>query len=223
MTTLSPKQAAKKTDFVTFWELFERAAQARYGDGIRVIKTPFYRKKVKDIISDFELSVVAMEKEPREATRTIVDINMKEYTNNWKEGEDETIVKVLKKSTKLEGHKYSFSTTKGVDFGIGGNIGAQVMGMAVAGGSLGLSGTFNKSKSTTKASELQNQTGFEFSYDQEEKITVPDGTQVKAKIITYAMKYEMRYTLKFRMPLFPSCTKAAGRGGAWGCVAARAT
>lgn len=52
---------------------------------------------------------------------------------------------------KMEESCYNiFSTTKGVSFGIGGNIGAQVMNLAVAGGTLGISGSHNKSKFKTK-------------------------------------------------------------------------
>ena len=40
-------------------------------------------KKVNEI--KFDLSVKSVEKEPHEKTRTIVDINMKEYTNGGNE------------------------------------------------------------------------------------------------------------------------------------------
>lgn len=196
-STYSPSRAAKKDNYVTFWQLYERAAKERYGQDIRVIKSPFYEKKVNNI--EFELSVVDKERKPREKTRTIVDINMKEYTNHGKESQDESIVRINKSSSATKGERYSFSTTKGVDFGIGGNIGAQVMGLAVAGGSLGITGNYNRSKSKTEGTEQSNEEGFSFSYEQEEKIAVSPGTRVEATITTYRMKYEMEYTLKFRV------------------------
>ena len=183
----------KKDNFVTFWELYERAAKARYGENIRVRKTDFHQSKVDNI--DFEVSIVDVESEPREVRRTIVDINMKEYTNAGKE-EDHTLVKISKFSSATKGHRYNFSTTKGVDFGFGGNIGAQVAGLATVGGSIGVSAKYNKSKSTTTGNELSNQVGTSFSYNQEENISVPPGKRVKAKITTYSMKYEVNYTLK---------------------------
>ncbi len=36
-----------------------------------------------------------------------------------------------------------------------------------------------------------------FNYEQEEKITVPPGKRVKAKITSYSVRYDMKYTLKF--------------------------
>ncbi len=69
------------------------------------------------------------------------------------------------------------------------------MGAAVAGGSIGISGHHDKSKSTTEESEQSSTEGSEYSYNQEEKIVVPPGTRVKATT-TYRMKYEMNYTVK---------------------------
>lgn len=198
MTTYSPQRnGAKKDIYVTFWQLYERAAKEQYGHDIHIIKNSFYENKVNNIA--FELSVVDKDKKPREKTRTIVDINMKEYTNRGKEAQDETIVKMHKTSSKTKGERYNFSTTKGVDFGGGANIGAQVVGLAVAGGSLGITGHYNKSKSKTEGTELSSEEGFSFSYNQEEKICVPPGTHVEATITTYSMKYEMDYTLKFNV------------------------
>ena len=78
------------------------------------------------------MSLVSKENQPREVTRTIVDINMKEFKNHSEEAQDETIVKVCKSSSTTKGERYKFSTTEGVDYSFGGNIGAQVMGLAVA-------------------------------------------------------------------------------------------
>ena len=168
----------KADNFVTFWELYEHAAKARYGEDIQVIKTQFYRTKVNNI--DFEVSVVKTDGEPREVRHTIVDINMKEFSNLGKE-QDETSVKIDKSSTK--GNRFSFSTTKGIDFGHDCNIGAKVMGLAAVG-------------SYGAAKREPNELGFSFSYHHEEKITVPPGKRVKAKITTYSIKYEVDYTLK---------------------------
>ena len=194
MSTL-PLHSAKKANYVTFWQLYENAAKAQYGDDIKIVHSEHHEKLVNEI--EFELNVVDKESEPHEATRTIVDINMKEYSNHGKEAQDETIVKMEKTSSTTKGDRYMFSTTTGVDFGVGGNIGAKVMGLAVAGGSLGISGHYNKVKSTTEGTEMSSEQGYSFSYHQEEKITVPAGKCVKAKITTYRMKYEMEYTLKF--------------------------
>ncbi len=189
--SLCPK---KDHNTVTFWQLFEQAAKQKYGQNIRVLKTAFYETKVNNI--DFQLNIVAMEQNPSEKTRTIVDINMKEFVNYGKVARDESIVHINKKSSKTEGDRYTFSSTKGVKFGFGGNLGAQVMGAAVAGGSIGISGHYDKSKSTTEETEKSSTEDSEYSYNQKEKIVVPPGTCVKARITTYRMKYEMKYTVK---------------------------
>ncbi len=184
----------KDHEMFTFWQLFERAAKRRYGQNIRVVKTGFLETKVNNI--DLQLSVVAKDPKPSEKTRTIVDINMKEYVNRGKVAQDESIVQINKKSSKTEGDRFNFSSEKGVKFGIGGNLGAQVMGAAVAGGSVGISGHYDKSKSTTEGAQKSSTEVFEYSYNQEEKIVVPPETHVKATITTYQMKYEMKYTMK---------------------------
>ncbi len=193
MATYSPRPK-KDHDMFTFWQLFEQAAKQRYGQNIRVVKTDFCETKVNNI--NFQLSVVAKDPKPVEKTRTIVDINMKEYVNHGKVAQDESIVQVNKKSSKSEGDRYTFSSTKGINFGFAGNLGAQVMGASVAGGSVGISGHYDKSKSTTEGTEKSSTKGFEYSYNQEEKIVVPPRTHVKATITTYRMKYEMNYTVK---------------------------
>ena len=104
------------------------------------------------------------------------------------------MVRVSKGTSTVKGDRYHFSTTTGVDFGVGGNIGAKVMSLAQA----GVDAHFNKSKSKTEGTEITNEKGFTFSYEQEEKIKVPPGKTAKVKITTYSMKYEMNNTLKFR-------------------------
>ena len=194
MAKYSPRSKKDHDTRVTFWQLFEQAAKQRYGQNIRVVKTELYETKVNNI--DFQLSVVDKDPKPSEKTRTIVDINMKEYVNHGKVAQDQSIVQINKKSSKTEGDRYTFSSTQGVKFGFGGNIGAQVMGASVAGGSIGVSGNYEKSKSTTEGTEKSSTEGSEYSYNQEEKIVVPPGTHVNATITTYQMKYEMKYTVK---------------------------
>ena len=190
----SSLQPAKKEE-VTFWDLFEQAAKVQYGANIRVIKTSWTTSLLENL--NFQLSVAAVDREPQETRRTIVDINVKEYTNSGQKEVDETMVKVHKSTSKSQGNRFSFSTTKGVNWGVGGNIGAEVMGLAMGGGSVGINANYGRQKSTTTGSEQLADTSLSFSYSQEEKISVSPGTRVKAKITTYTVKYEQRYVLKF--------------------------
>ena len=198
MTSYSPTSSSTqvvKAEEVTFWDLFERAAKAQYGDNIKVIKTPWAKTQLDNL--NFELSVVSADREPKETRRTIVDINMKEYINRGQKEVDETVVQVHKSTSKSQGNRYSFSTTKGINWGIGGNIGAKVIGLAMGEAGVGVSANYGKQKSTTTGSEESQDTSLSFTYSQEEKISVSPGTRVKAKITSYRVKYEQQYVLKF--------------------------
>ncbi len=130
---------------------------------------------------------MSKEREPREVTRTVLDIVIKEYANGGKEGQDQTI---LKASNGFVHNRDNFFTTEGIDFGFGDNIAAQIMNLSVSGGTA----LYNKSV-TEEAKILSVATAF--NYEQEEKITVPPGKRVKAKITSYSVRYDMNYTLKF--------------------------
>ena len=60
--------------------------------------------------------------------------------------------------TRNPGNWYNFSTTKGVNFGFGASIGAQVMGLATA----GVSGSISKNQPKTSA-RLSSQTRLDSS------------------------------------------------------------
>ncbi len=193
MATSSPRRK-KDGDTFTYWQLYERAAKQRFGQNIRVIKTKFYEDKVNNI--DFQLKIIHKDPEPSEKTRTIVDVNMKEFINHGQTETDESLVQIQKTSSKTSSERYTFSTTKGVSYGVGGNIGVQVMAAAVAGGSIGISGHYDRSKTKTEGTEKTTEENTAFSYNQEEKIKIPPGTRVEAKITTFSMKYESSYTVK---------------------------
>ena len=199
MTSYSPAATSRaqkpaKGDTVTFWDLYERAAKNMYGENIRVIKTPWAKQQVDNL--SFTITVANAEQTPKETSRTIIDINMKEYTNRGQKEIDETMVKVSKSTSKTKGSRYSFSTTKGVDWGIGGNLGAQIMGLSMVGGNASISANYGRHKSKTTSQEESEDNCFTISYEQEEKISVPPGTRVKATITSYSVKYEQRYTIK---------------------------
>lgn len=60
--------ASAKHNTVTYWQLYERAAKAQYGEDIEVVWTADNEKEVNNI--PFEVSLVDMEDEPREVKRT---------------------------------------------------------------------------------------------------------------------------------------------------------
>ena len=80
MDTYSPHNNAAKTEFITFWELYKRTPKAQYGEDILIREIRYYKDKINGLT--FEVSLVSKENQPREVTRTIVDINMKEFKNH---------------------------------------------------------------------------------------------------------------------------------------------
>ncbi len=173
---------------VTFWQLYERAARASFGEDILVKKTPYFTRRAQDI--SFAVRIVSKESEPREVTRTVLDIIIKEYANGGKEGQDQTILKASKGSLIPTRKQYNFFTSNGIDFGFSDNIAAQIMNISVSGG------TALYNRSVTEEAKFPN-VAIAFNYEQEEKITVPPGKRVKAKITSYSVRYDMNYTLKF--------------------------
>ncbi len=109
-------------DRITFWQLYERAARASFGEDILVKNTLYFTRKAQDI--SFAVRIVSKESEPREVTRTVLDIIIKEYANGGKEGQDQTI---LKASNGFVHNRDNFFTTEGIDFGFGDNIAAQII------------------------------------------------------------------------------------------------
>ena len=196
--TSSSSKTYYDDDKLTLWQVYEQAAKNKFGSNIKVISLPRIEKQVEDL--SFEISVVRADPEPTEKTRTIADINMKEYSNPADTSVDETIVRMTKKNTSSAGNRYQFSTTKGVSWDVGGNIGAQVMGVAMGGAGGSIGGRYGKVKSSTTVNEQNLAQGFEIGYDQEEKICVQPHTKLKATITTYAMKYEQGYTIKLTIP-----------------------
>ena len=185
-------------DKLTLWQLYEKAAKTKFGSDIKVISFKWIVKQVYDL--SFQISVVRADPEPTEKTRTIADINMKEYSNPADTSVDETIVRMTKKNITSTGNRYQFSTTKGVSWDVGGNIGGQLMGVAMGGAGVSIGGRYGKVKTSTTVNEQNLAQGFEIGYEQEEKICVQPHTKVKATITTYAMKYKQGYTIKLTIP-----------------------
>ena len=74
---------------------------------------------------------------------------MREYTNHGQKEIDETLIKVHKSSSRSQGNCYNFSTTKGVNWGIGGNIGAKVMALDMPGIDGSISANYGKTNKST--------------------------------------------------------------------------
>ena len=184
-----------QSQVATFQDLFQNAARAKYGDSIEILPNPTALSKLNTL--DFSISIASADPRPTEARKAIVDVTTKEYTNHGEKEVDESLVKVRKSSSEWKGSRYHFSTTRGGYYGIGGDIGPQVIHLAIAGGSTTISVNYNNpSKAIAKAREHN----LDFDYIHEEKISVPPKSRVKARITSHSVNYEQKYAILFKIP-----------------------
>lgn len=155
MSSYSPAEGTlqPRTSSDVLWNNLESAARARYGANIRVIRTPQTTKQLDDLMTKFEVLSVKTTGPPVEVRRTGVDVNIKEYTNNGQKVDDESTFKVIKHVSQSQGNRFHFSDTKGSHWDVGGNFGAQVIGMAMGGVTGGVSAGYGRNKSSTSGAE----------------------------------------------------------------------
>ena len=179
---------------VTMWDMYITAAKFMFGDNITVFRTPLLIQSLSNLC--FTIRVEAADQQIMEKTKTTVDITTKEYSNHSEKEMDQTQIKVKKNYTTSKESQFHFSPSNGVNWGIGGNIGAKVMGLSMSGGSAMVGGMYSKYQSRAEDFNAD----FHFSYRQEEKVNIPPLSRVKVKITSYAIKYEQSYTLRFSIP-----------------------
>ncbi len=193
----SPLPSPPQQVNVTLWDLFVNASKAQYGDSIEIHSKSKAMERLNSL--NFEISILSADAQPIETRRAIVDINTKEYTNHCQKEVDETLVKVRKSNAGWAGSRYHFSTTRGAYYGIGGDIGPQVIYLAIAGGSTGINVNYNYSNQADAVSKVEMH-NLGFNYTHEEKISVPPMSRVKAKITSHSVQYEQGYVILFTLP-----------------------
>ena len=181
---------AETDDTKTLWELVQEAAKEKFGDEIKIIESIGTHKKLDDL--DFEVKVLRHEKEPRVERRTVVDITEKDYTNYSKSEVDETVLKGKKEDPRPEETRFDFTTTflNNWEF-IRDKIGALVIELARKGETLSIKRHTDRiEKLAATKKDITNH------YQQEEKISVQPMRQVRARSISYAIKYNQDYALE---------------------------
>lgn len=179
----------------TLWDLYEQAARQKYGDRIRIFNYSSVVQQLYDL--DFRISIESADEAPREVRRTIVDVNVKEYSNCSDKETDETLVTVNKKGPQSMENRYKFSTTVLDRWGFAtDHIGALVMAIAVNGGSISIHSRYGKKSATTEEKGVD----YTLGYKQQEKILVPPKTRVQARVTSYSIKYKQGYVLRFSTP-----------------------
>ena len=194
-TPSEPQAQAYVTPAVTQWDFLVNAAKSRFGQSIQVISTQPTSITLDSFFKDLQFSVLYHDVEPTETRNMVIDVHIKEYVNRSSDERDETVTQVRRPGSITQGNRYHFVPISGLTFNFGKDIGAQIVGLAAIGGNLGV-----KEDSIASGQHHQMFSNFHFEYKQEEKISVPPNRKVKAKITTSTVKYEMRYTLEFKIP-----------------------
>lgn len=144
---------------VTLWDMYVRAAQFMYGNDIKVVKTARITNDLNKLC--FTVSVHSSDQQVIQRTKTVADITCKEYINNSDKEIDETLIRVKKNYNA--GNQYQFTPSNGVNWGVTGNIGATVMGLAMSGGIALVGPMYTNSQGNEEFTSLN------FSYEHEEK------------------------------------------------------
>ena len=191
IVTTQPLKAPNKQ--VTWWQLFENGAKSRFGPNIEVLRTKECEDELVRFVQDLEFTVIRSDREPLVTRPTIIDITTKELVNLGEKEKDESVIRVDKNQPICAGIRYHFSTSEGVSFDPKYNFGARIVSLAMVGGYMRVGGD-------NTVRDRGYNIGLQFSYSQEEKITIPPRMKVKIKIITSTKKFRQNYTLEFNTP-----------------------
>ena len=191
----APSEPQDVTQVVTQWDFLVNAAKSRFGRKVQVLSTYPTTIALNSFFEDLQFSVLYHDAEPTETRNMVIDVHIKEYVNRSSDEKDETVTHVSRPGSITDGNRYHFTPISGLTFNFSKDIGAQIIGLAAVGGNLGV-----KEDSTASGQHHKVSGNFHFEYTQEEKISVPPNRKVKAKITTSTVKYEMRYTLEFKIP-----------------------
>ena len=182
-------------DPMTWWDRLVNAARIRFGADIELLNSAVTQKELTSFIDDLLLKVVYSDPEPTMVRSTIIDITYKEFVNLGERENDESIIRVGKNAPIAIGTRYHFIMTgSNIKFDNKYNFGAQIVTLSMTGGYLSIGGTYTSIKDQAYNQALM------FNYNQEEKVTIPPKTKVKAKIVTSTRKFQQNYTLEFNTP-----------------------
>ena len=137
--------------------------------------------------------------EPEEISKTTVDVNEKVYSNHHG-SDDETTVKLVSTMENAEGHNYSVSTTSGVEWGGGADLGLQFGLPQGASLKVGGNASFKKFKSKTVTNEDTKTSKVESQAHHEETVKIPPGKTVVVKMTSYRVRYKLPYTMEYKVP-----------------------
>ena len=190
----------------TFYDLLIEAAKAQCGQNIEIRQSNVTNAQLKEFCDSFVVRVLQREEKPISVGRSIVNISKKELKNygegNTKDPSAKDISKttVNKASAAMIGRNYQFIGTQGLSWDADEKIGFKILVLGMTGGSIGLGQ--NTAEILALGNSLSNALGYEFN--QEESICVPPGKKVYVTLTTYAVLYQLRHKLEFKVPKYRS-------------------
>ena len=199
-------------------EEIERLVKRKHGEDIFVVGSTL--KEIRDFWRHVGYKASGTIGEPREISKTIVDIDCKSHGNyaaqegansdshdddRPKDWYDEFNItsKKAKDDTRAKSYNLQTSTTRGFQIGGNGGLKADSAFFNAAGGGitpeLGINASYNqettKSSSKTTSSEMK----LSQAYEVVDKLHVPPKKKVEAMITTWAVTYEAETSLMFRV------------------------
>ena len=189
----------KKSEVIQWETLMRRAVREQFGRHARVRMAAFITQQdkaqfVKLLFSDARN---IDPREPEEISKNTVDVNEKVYYNR-EGGEDETTVKIVNCVENAEGHNYTQTTTKGVEWGANANIGLQ-FGLPQVGGSGGLGIGFKRTTLHTQTEEKTKSNRVEQQSHHEETVKIPPGKKAVVRMTSFRVRYKLEYTMEYKI------------------------
>ena len=189
-----------KSDVFQWDTLIGTAVRERFGRHAR-IRTTFITRLDKEQFQNllFSDARIVNQREPEEISKNTVDVNEKVYCN--REGsEDETTVKIVNTVENMEGHNYTQSTTKGLEWGVESNVGLQFgLPQVGVGGGFSIGAHVTGTTQHTQTEEKSKSTSVGVQSHHEEAVKIPPGKKVVMRMTSYRVRYKMEYTMEYKI------------------------
>ena len=193
----------------------ERLVRRRHGDNILVLGSTL--GEIRTFWNHVGYKADKDITDPREVSKTVVDIDCKSHGNyatedpDGVEGEDkkakdwydEFNITSKKSRDDTKSKSYNIQTAHSDGFQIGGSAGLEATSafFNLAGGgvkpSLGINASYHQDKSETISKGGSKEVKLSQAYQIVDNLCVPPKKKVEAKIITWAVTYEAKTTLRY--------------------------
>ena len=187
---------------ISFDQLVRNALTSKHFGAVQ--ENFLYEAEKADFVSVLLSSakITQQSKVPKEISKIQVDMTEKIYTNVEGSGDhDETTVKIARTVQSSEGYSYQQTTTNGLEWGVGANVGVQFgLPQVGVGASVGGDGRVKKTRSTAVTEEKTKTSTIGQESHHEETMKIPSGKRVLVKMTLYRVRYELEYKMLYIVP-----------------------